>query len=59
MLRKTAADVGSKNPAAFVYKPGMIGLLRPDTPKNTNEFLINNKKHQHKKDPFAQRNERE
>lgn len=56
MLRKTAAEVGSKNPAAFVYKPGMIGLLRPDTPRNTNEFLMSHKKNQQKKDPFAEFN---
>lgn len=38
-LRKTAADLAAKKPGSFVYKPGMIGLLRPNTPLNTTQFL--------------------
>ena len=31
-LRKKAANMATKDPGNFVFKPGMIGLLRPDTP---------------------------
>ncbi|CAI2366704.1 unnamed protein product [Moneuplotes crassus] len=56
-LRKAAAEVSLKDPAAFVYKPGMIGLLRPDTPRNTNEFLINDHMKNHpRQDPLAELN---
>mmetsp|Transcript_7454 Transcript_7454/g.6977 ORF Transcript_7454/g.6977 Transcript_7454/m.6977 type:complete len:80 (+) Transcript_7454:528-767(+) len=35
----------------------MIGLLRPDTPRNTNEFLINDHMKNHpRQDPLAELN---
>lgn len=37
-LRKIAAE-NSLNQKKFVYKPGMIGLLRPNTPYNTTSYL--------------------
>lgn len=43
-LRKTAAELASKEEGGFVYKPGMIGLLRPNTPMNTTQFLSKQKK---------------
>jgi len=43
-LRKTAAELASKDAGGFVYKPGMIGLLRPSTPMNTTQFLSKQKK---------------
>lgn len=40
-LRKTACDLaGADKPSLFVYKEGMISLLRPPTPYNSTEFLI-------------------
>jgi hypothetical protein len=39
-LRKTAAQLaGGEKPGTFVYKPGMISILRPNTPMNTTQFI--------------------
>lgn len=39
-LRKTAAQLaGGDKPGTFVYKPGMISILRPSTPLNTTQFI--------------------
>jgi len=42
-LRRTAAELASRDDGGFVYKPGMIGLLRPNTPRNTTQFLLKQK----------------
>lgn len=39
-LRRTAAELATRDVNGFVYKPGMIGLLRPSTPRNTTGFLL-------------------
>lgn len=43
-MRKTAAELATKDAGGFVYKPGMIGLLRPSTPMNTTQFLSKQRK---------------
>jgi hypothetical protein len=44
MLRKTAAELATGEEGGFVYKPGMISLLRPSTPMNTTQFLSKQKR---------------
>lgn len=38
-LRKLAGDLAFKQTGGFVFKPGMISLLRPDTPRNTTQYI--------------------
>jgi hypothetical protein len=58
-LRKTAADLASKDNENFVYKPGMIGLLRPNTPFNSTNFLKKDKKLSPKFDESNENDEKE
>lgn len=58
-LRKTAAELASKEDGCFVYKPGMIGLLRPSTPMNTTQFLSKQKKSSPKMNVKHEANEKE
>lgn len=58
-LRKTAAELASKDDVSFVYKPGMIGLLRPNTPFNRTKFLAKDKRFSPKFDESEENNEKE
>lgn len=59
MLRKTAAELAAGEEGGFVYKPGMISLLRPSTPMNTTQFLSKQKRSSPKFDSKPELNSKE
>jgi hypothetical protein len=58
-LRKIAADLAASEEGSFVYKPGMIGLLRPSTPLNTTQFILKHKKYSPKENKRPDHKEEE